>query len=313
MKAFAIESPEKPAGLATVPEPEVGAGDVLVAIRAASVNGFDVFQASGYGIAMMEHRFPTIIGRDLAGVVEAIGSDVTDFAVGDEVFGFVPSIPPLESGTFAERISGAGMVLVPKPTGLDFEQASALPLAGAAALDLMDAADVKQGDTVLIVGATGGVGSFAVQFAAMRGATVIATAGPADEAFVRDLGAGHVVDHTAGTVVEAVRGLFPDGITTLIDVANQGAVLTDIASVVSSGGRVASLLGAADVEHFAGRDVVATNVIATPTADKLHRLAQAAISGELRVPIQEVYPLDRVEDALESFRQGKRGKLILRI
>ncbi|MEX0666754.1 MAG: NADP-dependent oxidoreductase [Acidimicrobiia bacterium] len=313
MKAFAVESPEKPAGLVTLPDPEVGARDVLVAIRAASVNGFDVYQASGYLVGMMEHRFPTVIGRDLAGIVEAIGPEVTDFAVGDAVFGFVPSMPPLERGTFAERISSASMVLVPKPSGLDFEQAAALPLAGAAALDLLDAVDVKDGDTILVVGATGGVGSFAVQLAAMRGATVIATAAPADEGFVLDLGANHVVDHTGGSVVEAVRSLYPDGITTLIDVASQGDALTDICVVVSPGGRVASLLGAADVEYFAGRDVQATNVNAVATVEKLQRLGAMAMSGELRIPVQEVYSLDHVEEALEAFRQGKRGKLIVRV
>jgi len=313
MKAYAIENPEKPASVVTVPDPEAGPRDVLVAIRAASVNGFDVYQASGYLLGMMEHRFPTIIGRDLAGVVEAIGSEVTDFAVGNEVLGFAPSIPPLERGTFAERISGADMILVPKPTGLDFQQAAALPLAGAAALDLLEAVDVKEGDTLLIVGATGGVGSFAVQLAAMQGATVIATAGPDDEAFVRDLGATQMVDHTAGNVADAVHRLYPDGITALIDLISQKDALTDLGSVVRSGGRVASLLGAADVEHFAERDVVATNVNAAPTVDKLQRLANLASSGELRVPVQEVYSLDQVGEALEAFRQGKRGKLIVRV
>ena len=312
MKAYAIESSDKPAGLVTVADPLNGEG-VTIAVRAAGLNGFDVYQASGYLIGMMEHRFPAIIGRDLAGVVEAIGSDASDFAVGDEVFGFLPSIPPLERGTFAERISGDGAILAPKPTGLDFEQAAALPLAGAAALDLLDAAEVKSGDTVLIVGATGGVGSFAIQLAALRGATVVATAGPDDEDFVRDLGAAHVVNHVDENVVAAVRGLFPEGVTTLVDVASQGDALSEIGDVVQAGGRVVSLLGAADVEHFAGRDIAASNVNAVVTIEKLERLGSMAVSGELRVPIQSVYPLDQVETALEEFGRGKRGKLVLKI
>src|SRR5688500_14305257 len=133
MKAYAIESPEKPAELVTLPQPEVGPSDVLVGIRAASVNGFDIYQANGALLGMMEHRFPTVVGRDLAGVVEAVGSEVTDFVVGDEVFGFVPSAPPLEHGSFAERISASDLVLARKPAGLDFHEAAALPLAGSAA------------------------------------------------------------------------------------------------------------------------------------------------------------------------------------
>jgi NADPH:quinone reductase-like Zn-dependent oxidoreductase len=96
-------------------------------------------------------------------------------------------------------------------------------------------------------------------------------------------------------------------------VASQGDALTDICVVVGPGGRVASLLGAADVEYFAGRDVHATNVNAVATVEKLQRLGAMATSGELRIPVQEVYSLDQVEEALEAFRQGKRGKLIVRV
>lgn len=296
-----------------LPEPEVGPRDVLVAIRAASVNGFDVYQASGYLVAMMEHRFPTVVGRDLAGVVEAVGSDVSDFAVGDEVFGFVPPVPPLQRGSYAESISGADLVLVPKPTGLDFSHAAALPLAGTAALDLLDAVGVEEGDTVLIVGATGGVGAFAVQLAARRGATVIATARPAADAFVRELGATDTIDHSAGSLTDAVRQQYPAGIAALVDLANQTDALTDLGSVVRSGGRLATVLGAADIEHFSSRGVTAVNVNAVPTADKLRRLATLASAGELRVPVQEVYSLDHADDALAAFQQGKRGKLVLRV
>jgi NADPH:quinone reductase-like Zn-dependent oxidoreductase len=313
MKAYAIENSEKPASLMTLPKPQVGARDVLVAIRAASINGFDLYQANGYLTGMMEHRFPTIIGRDLAGVIEAIGSEVTDFRVGDEVFGFVPSMPPLESGTYAENISGADLVLVRKPTGLDFHTAAALPLAGSAALDLLEAVDVGDGDTLLIVGATGGVGTLAIQLGAMRGAIIIATARPDAEAFVRELGATQTIDYTAGSLVDAVSRHYPDGITALIDLVNQQDELTDLGSVVRAGGRVASLLGAADVEHFAARSVTATNVNAAPTADKLERLANLASSGELRVLIQGVYSIDQVGEAFEAFRQGTRGKLIVRV
>jgi NADPH:quinone reductase-like Zn-dependent oxidoreductase len=313
MKAFAIESSDTPARLMDLPEPEVGARDVLVAIRAASVNGFDVFQANRYLIGMMEHRFPTVIGRDLAGVVEAAGPEVTGFAAGDEVIGFVPSMPPLERGSFAEKISGSDLVLVPKPAELDFLEAAALPLAGSAALDLLEAADVKEGDTVLIVGATGGVGSFAVQLAARRGATVIATARPDEEDFVRELGATQTIDHAAGSVADSVRRLYPDGVAVLIDLVDQRDALTDLGSVVASGGRVATTLGAADVEIFASRGVAAANVNAAPTAEKLAHLAGLTSSGELRVGVQAGYPLDQVEEALAAFQQGTRGKIVLSI
>jgi NADPH:quinone reductase len=120
MKAFALESSGKPAALMTVPKPEVGEADILVAVRAASVNGFDVYQASGYLFGMMEHSFPAVVGRDFSGVVEGVGPGVREFATGDEVFGFIPSMPPLKSGAFAEYVAGGReLVLAPKPAGLD--------------------------------------------------------------------------------------------------------------------------------------------------------------------------------------------------
>jgi NADPH:quinone reductase-like Zn-dependent oxidoreductase len=312
MKAYALTGPDKPAELTTLPKPEVGPRDVLVAIRAASVNGFDVYQASGGLAGMMEHRYPTVIGRDFAGVVDAVGSEAGDFAAGDEVFGFVPSAPPLEHGTFAEYLAADNLVLARKPGDLDFETAAALPLAGSAALDLLDAVDVKDGETLLIVGATGGVGSLAVQLAAKRGATVIATARPEEEAF-GELGASRTIDYSAGGVADAVLAAYPDGISALLDVVDQKDALTELGSVVRAGGRVASLLGAADVEAFAAREITATNVAATPTPQKLDRLAELVGSGELRVLIQGAYPLDEVADAIEAFKQGTRGKLIVRL
>ena len=194
MKAFAITSADQPAALVDLPVPAIADDGALVRVRAASVNGFDVYQAGGALMAMMPHELPTVIGRDLAGVVESVGSARTDVAVGDEVLGFVTSTPPLNDGTYAELVAGgSGLILARKPAGPSWEVAAAIPLAGATALDSVDAVQPGPGDTVLVVGATGGVGSIALQLAAQRGATVIATAKAGDEeAFARSLGAADV-------------------------------------------------------------------------------------------------------------------------
>jgi NADPH:quinone reductase len=314
MKAFALEGPDQPAGLIDLPKPEVDEAGVLVAVRAASVNGFDVFQANGYLFGMMDHDFPTVIGRDFAGVVDALGPQVREFAPGDEVFGFIPSTPPLKSGAFAEFVSGGpGLVLARKPKELDFNEAAALPLAGSAALDLLEAIGGQEGDVILVVGATGGVGSLVVQLAVGRGLKVLATARADEDAFVRELGAADTIDYTTGSVAEAVRSRHPDGIAALLDVVDQKEALTELASVVRRGGHVATLLGAADVEQLADRGIAGHNVNAAPTADKLGLLGELASSGALRVPIQAVYPLARVGEALEAFQKGTRGKLIVRV
>ena len=201
MKAFALESADRPASLIELPKPAAGEADVLIAVKAASVNGIDIYEAMGALAGMMPHDYPTVVGRDFAGTVESVGPAAAGFEAGDDVFGFIPTAPPLKNGTFAEYVAGgSGLVLAHQPASLSYVDAAALPLAGSAALDLLDAIAAKSGDVVLIVGATGGVGSFAVQLAAQRGLTVIATALPDQEDFVRQLGAAEAIDYSAGSV-----------------------------------------------------------------------------------------------------------------
>jgi NADPH:quinone reductase-like Zn-dependent oxidoreductase len=315
VKAFALTAPGEPARLVELPDPQPPEGGVRVRVRAASVNGFDVYQASGGLVAMMPHEFPTIVGRDFAGVVDAVGAGRADIAVGDEVFGFIPSTPPLHEGTYAEYVvRGPDLVLASKPGPLLFTVAATIPLAGATALDSVDAVDVGPGDTVVVAGATGGVGSVAVQLAAQRGATVIATAKAGDEeAFVRGLGATETIDYAAGDVAEALRSRFPDGVTALIDTVNRGDAFAPMAELVRDGGRVSTTLGAADVEALAARNIRATNVMGTPTSEKLTALADQVVAGTLRIEVQRTFPLADVSAALEAFSGGTLGKIVLEI
>jgi len=312
MKAFALTAPDQPARLVELPDPEVAADGLAIDVRAASVNGFDVYQASGGLMGMMEHALPTVVGRDFAGVVVAGGSDRSDVVVGDEVLGFIPSAPPLHDGTYTNRLTTANVVIARKPEGLPFETAAAIPLAGATALDAVDAISIEPGDVVLIAGATGGVGSFATQLAVQRGATVIATAQRGDEdAFVRDLGASDTIDYSVGEVAPTVRAKYPDGIAALIDTVNGGDAFAPMADLVRDGGRIATTLGAADVETLAQRNVRATNVMGAPTPEKMTSLADAVVAGSLRVGIQRTFPLDDVAEALEAFSGGTIGKLVV--
>lgn len=314
MKAFALTAADQPASLVELPDPDLAPGGVLVRMKTASVNGFDVFQANGYLISMMPHELPTVVGRDFAGVVEAVGAGRSDVAVGDEVLGFIPSTPPLHDGTYAEYIGAPSVVLARKPAGLSFEVAAALPLAGSTARDSVDAVDVGPGDTVVVVGATGGVGSIAVQLAAQRGATVIATARPGDEeAFVRSLGAAETVDYSAGDVAEALRARFPSGVTALVDAIDRDAAFVAMAEVVRDGGRISTTMGAADVDALAVRGVRATNIAGTPTPEKLRTLAEQASAGTLQVRIQRTFPLSAAPEALAAFMAGTLGKLVLTV
>ena len=313
MKAYALTAPDQPAALVDLPDPEVPDGGVLIRVRAASVNGIDLYEANGYLAQAMPHDYPVVVGRDLAGVVEAVGKGRTDVAVGDEVIGFVPTTPPLHVGTWAELVpAGPDVVLTPKPSTVSFEAAAAIPLAGATALDSVNAARVGAGDVVLIVGATGGVGSFAVQLAAQLGATVIATAADGDDAaFVRSLGAAETVDYKSADVVKEVRARHPDGIDVLLDFVDRDDAFNAVCTLVKEGGRIATTMGAADEAALAAGGATGTNVSGRPTSEKLASLAAQVADGTLRIEIQQTFPLEEAAGALEAFAGRTIGKIVL--
>ncbi len=282
--------------------------EVLVRVRAASLNRFDAMVSIGALQGMLEYQFPVTLGRDFSGIVEGVGPSVTRFEVGDEVFGMVGKMV-LGDGSFADQVVVSQDYLAAKPAGIDFTQAAALPLAGTAAVLAVDWVDAGEGKVVLIVGATGGVGNYAVQLAAARGATVIATGLPEDEQHLRDLGADEVVDYR-GDVAGSVMERHPGGVDGLIDLASDAAGLAVLADVVHDGGRIASALLAADVDGLAARGIAATNLAAYPNAEILAALSAQVEEGTLRVPIRDVYPLGECTRGLDRFLSGSvRGKM----
>ena len=310
MRAIVTEAAGASPMLRDVPEPEPGPGELLVRVRASSLNAVDLMTAQGGALGMIEHRFPVILGRDFAGTVEARGEGAERFAVGDEVFGVV-SKSVLAEGGFAELVTvpeAIGVARIPK--GMDLVQAGALGLAGLTALASVAAIDhqagansLKGGATVLISGATGGVGSFAVQLAAQRGLRIIATARPGEAAeFVLDLGASDVVDDTAGIDAQ-VRALRPGGVDAVLHFAGEERALADL---LVPGGRLASTLGLGP-DVFAGRDLTVISVMAEPNEVALNGLATAVIQGRLRVPVSRTYTLDKVPQAFRDFA-GTLGK-----
>ena len=311
MRAIAEEKFGGPIALMDLPTPGIRTDEVLIRVWAAGVNPFDWKVADGELKNEMEHRFPLILGFDAAGVVEQVGADVTELAEGDEVYGYLFK-PPIGGGAFAEYVSVPAAIVAKKPESVRFTEAAALPIPGLTAMDLVDAVDAKEGETVLIVGATGGVGSYAVQLATRRGARVIATARRANEVFARELGATETVDHTRKDVVDAVRMTHPGGIEAIIDVASERNVLGRIAGLLKEGGRLASSVYAAEVESLAQRGIKATNVGAQPDARRLEELSRMVDAGELTVSLERTFPLERAPEALGESRTGHaRGKIVL--
>lgn len=289
-----------------LPVPVPRGGDVLVRVQASSFNGVDVGITAGVLKDAVEHRFPVTLGRDFAGVVEKAGERASAFAPGDPVFGFIRGLPPvIHEGTWAEFIVAPEAQLARIPSGLDVSAAGVVGLAAATALAGIDALELAIGDDVLIVGATGGVGSFAVQLAATAGATVIAPGRHEDEDYLRGLGAGEVVARD-GDVVAAVREFRPKGIDALLDLVSFTPGAYDAA--LKSGAKVASPLGAAG--DGAGR----SNVDGVPTTETMQRLERLLDAGALVVPVQQTYGLDQAGEGLRAFgtthRHGKLGLVI---
>jgi NADPH:quinone reductase len=306
MRAFTLDGFDTSPGLREdLPTPAVGSDQLLVRVLASSVNPVDAFIAAGVLKAMAEHEFPVVLGRDYAGVVEQVGPAVSGYAPGDEVYGWLPhGNPTVHDGGWAELIAvPQGGSVARRPASVEVGQAGAAPLAALTALAAHDALDPREGTTLLVVGASGGVGSFAVQLAARAGATVLAPGLPEDTAYLRGLGVGEVLERD-GDIVAAVRERYPDGVDALVDlVSSDPEALNAYAAVVRDGGRIASSVGAA------GGGPGRANVSALPGRDHLERLAGLLEDGTLRVPIQASHPLAQADQALKALTtQHTQGK-----
>jgi NADPH2:quinone reductase len=279
---------------------------VLVRVHASSVNPIDGAIAEGALKDMLPHEFPVTLGRDFAGVVEAVGEGVVGVSEGDGVLGFVPAMaPPVHNGAWAKLIAVARDTVAHRPEGVDIAAAGAAPLAADTAILCVDALELAKGDTVLVVGATGGVGSAAVQLAVAAGATVIAAGLPEDDDFLRGLGVTATVPRE-GDVAAAVRNLRPGGIDAIVDTVSYTPGTHDAA--LADGGRVASPV------NGAGEGPGRTNVMSTASPELLRRVAQLLADGTLRVPIQRTYDLPQGLDGLQELGSSHtQGKLAIRV
>jgi NADPH:quinone reductase-like Zn-dependent oxidoreductase len=307
MRAVALESVPSAPAVTEVDTPRPEAGELLVKVAAASLNGIDIATAAGYTQGFMEHRFPLVLGQDFAGTVEALGEDVDGFAVGDAVFGVVLK-PYLGAGSLAQYVTvPAGHGVARIPAGLAVGDAGALGVAGATALVSLETVALAEGETVLISGAAGGVGSLAVQLAAARGAKVIATARPGVQTdFVTGLTGAevHVVDFT-GDLQGQVRAIAPDGVDAVLHLAGDGAQL---AALLRPGGQMASTTGLAQ-DDVKGQDVTVHSIMANPDARILTSLAEQVASGALRVPVTATYLLEQATEAFAAFGASTPGKI----
>ncbi|GAB3065000.1 NADP-dependent oxidoreductase [Intrasporangium mesophilum] len=287
--------------------PEPGEGEVRVRIQAAALNGFDVAVIAGYMTGYFEHRFPLVLGKDFAGTVDAVGPGVTEFAEGDRVFGVVTK-QYLGDGSFADYVTVPTSVgIAGLPDTVDFLHGAALGLAGAAALACLEAADPGPGRTILVTGATGGVGNQVVQLAARAGAHVIATGcSDAECRLVEGLGATEVVDY-GQDVPAAVLAKHPDGVDVVVHLAGDPGALVQ---VLRDGGTLVSTM-VFSTEGFPKEPDVFVPIAANPTPEVLGRLAEHEASRMSVVTIQQAYSLTDTASAFGDFTAGTLGKLVV--
>jgi NADPH:quinone reductase len=284
--------------LREVADPTPGEGEQLVHIRAASLGPWDLTAAGGaFASAGGSTEFPQVQGWDFAG----------ETGDGRRVLGFVPQ-PWMGVGAFAEQISVPAAILAPLPDSLGFAEGSALPVAALTARLLLDATSVKGDDLVLVTGAAGMVGGFALQLAARRGARVVAAVRDSDFDEARQLGAETVVS-TGNELEVEVLGRWQDGVDACIDTVGLGA---DALVCVRDGGAFVTSVPTAVPE--AAREITAQTVQVQPDAGATAELAELAGAGGLTVRVAKVLPIERFRDAYSALqRGGLHGKLVLTV
>lgn len=292
----------------TVPIPHVQEGQVLVRIKAAGVNPVDTAVREGYLQERIPHRFPLILGWDLAGIVADIGFSARRFEIGEGVYGYARR-PVVQYGTYSEYIVLPETYLAHMPSQLTYAQAAGIPLAGLTAYEcLFDAGLLQTRQTVLILGASGGVGSMAIQLARYQQAVIIGVASGANHAFMKELGAGYTVDYKNEHVGESVKALFPEGVDLIVDCVS-GDTLKQSLSALKPGGRLVSIINQGQ-DLDPGIDF--QYVFVEPNSLHLDHLRDLADSGLLKVHVSQTYTLDQVAEAHRQIQtHHTQGKIVI--
>lgn len=288
-----------------VPRPDPQPGQVLVRVHAAGVNPIDWKIREGYLKQLFDYPLPLILGTDVAGVVEAVGAGVTTLQVGQDVYGVVDMTL---SGAYAEYALGYAEAIAPKPQSLDYIHAASVPIAAMTAWQaLFDGADLQPGQTVLIHGAAGGVGGYAIQFAKWKGAQVIATASAANIDYVKNLGADRAIDYAAQSFEREVQDV--DVVLDLVGGETQARSW----QMIRSGGVLVSTIGVPS--SGIPENIRAIPIFVNPkAAGQLQQIAQLIDNEHIKVTVERTFELAEAAQAQEISQHGHpHGKLVLQV
>ncbi|MGH9716890.1 MAG: NADP-dependent oxidoreductase [Candidatus Acidiferrales bacterium] len=308
MKAIRIHEYGGPEALKyeDAPRPKPADGEVLIRVHATSVNPVDVAVRQGHFKERMKYKMPFIPGWDVSGVVKGVGPGVTRLKVGDEVY----SRPDLSrDGAYAEYIAVRESEVALKPKSLDHTHAAAMPLTSLTAWQaLFDSGHLSSGQTVLIHGAAGGVGHFAVQLAKVKGARVIATASKGNHDFLRSLGADEAIDYTTTKFEDVVHN-----VDVVLDTIT-GETQDRSWQVIKKGGVYVSILRPPNQETAAAHGVHSAHVFVQPNVDELNEIARLVDAGKVKPHIEKVLPLPQAAAAQEAVAtHHTRGKIVISV
>ncbi|GAA5522628.1 NADP-dependent oxidoreductase [Aliifodinibius salicampi] len=289
-------------------KPEPGEGEVLVRVQAAGVNPVDAAVARGMLDEMIPAQFPAVPGWDVAGEVKERGHAARRFDIGDEVYAYARR-PTVQHGTFAEYVVLPECYLAHRPREITVEEAGGIPLVGLTAYQaLFQYGDLQEDHTLLILGASGGVGTLAIQLAKSAGATVIGVASDENKDYMKDLGADHTIDYKAGDVGEAVSSIVPEGVDFIFH-CSRGNSLDQSIDTLKRGGQLISITNSQpDVPD----DISFQYVFVEPNASQLKHIQELADEGEITVPISKTFDLDKVQAVLQEIESlHTQGKTVI--
>jgi NADPH:quinone reductase-like Zn-dependent oxidoreductase len=288
------------------PRPEPKDDQVLIRVIAAGVNPVDAHIRTGRSAKFFGTTLPLIPGYDIAGIVEKAGGQTSKLKIGDPVYAYVGLD---EGGGYAQYAVATEVEAAPKPKSLTFESAAAVPLTALTAWQaLIDAAKLSAGQTVLIHGGSGGVGSFAIQIAKARGAKVIATASTGNQDFLKQLGADVAIDYTK----EKFEDIAKD-VDVVLDTVGKDT-LTRSYGVVKKGGFIVTIVGQPDQAQLDKYEIHGAGVLVKPNADELVEIGRLIDAKKISPVVSQVFPLAEAAKAQEQIAtRHTRGKIVLKV
>lgn len=310
MKAVVFDNFVKPEELqiGTVELPEVKEGELTIRIKAAGVNPVDAAIVQGYMDGFLPHDFPIVPGWDLSGIVEEQGFGARRFDVGDEVYAYARR-PVVKQGTFAEYTVIPESYLSRKPENVSHKEAAGVPLVGLTAYQsLYEAGNLQKDQSVLILGASGGVGSFAVQLAKAKGANVIGVASEKNHSYMQKLGADETIDYKDTDIGQAVTAVKSKGVDLIFDCAG-GDTLKQSLPALKNSGKLVSILNKGD---DISSDIDFEYVFVEPNAKQLDHLREIIEAGDLNIYISNTFSLEETPRALEDIQNlHTKGKMVI--